>query len=96
MIKWPDLCRKHRPRLGTLLRLGAPNVQLVLARGNITNTDELLIILSEPDNEPAAVLIRWPAAASVASPAAFPTTASKITAWLPAPPYGSHSTRQSG
>jgi hypothetical protein len=54
--------------------------KLVLARGNITNTDELVIILSEPDNEPAAVLIRWPAAASVASPAAFPATASKITA----------------
>jgi hypothetical protein len=53
--------------------------KLVLARGNITNTDELVIILSEPDNEPAAVLIRWPAAA-VASPAAFPATASKITA----------------
>jgi hypothetical protein len=54
--------------------------KLVLARGSITNTDELVIILSEPDNEPAAVLIRWPSAASVASPAAFPTTASKITA----------------
>ena len=35
--------------------------KLVLARGHITNTDELVIILSEPDNEPAAVLIRWPA-----------------------------------
>jgi hypothetical protein len=54
--------------------------KLVLARGNITDTDELVIVLSEPDNEPAAVLIHWPAAASVASPAAFPTTASKITA----------------
>lgn len=32
--------------------------KLVLARGNITNTDELVIILSEPENEPAAVLIR--------------------------------------
>ena len=45
-----------------------------------TPADELVIILSEPDNEPAAVLIRWPAAASVAFPPAFPTTASKITA----------------
>ena len=54
--------------------------KLVLARGDITATDELVIILSEPDNEPAAVPIRWPAAASVASLAAFPTTASKITA----------------
>jgi hypothetical protein len=49
--------------------------KLVLARGTITNTDELVIIL----NEPAAVLIHWPTAASVVSPAAFPTTASKIT-----------------
>jgi hypothetical protein len=38
-----------------------------------------VIVLSEPDNEPA-VLIHWPPAASVASPAAFPTVASKITA----------------
>jgi hypothetical protein len=54
--------------------------KLVLARGTITNTDELVIVLSEPDNEPAAVLIHWPPAASVASAAAFPATASKITA----------------
>jgi hypothetical protein len=54
--------------------------KVVLARGDITPTDELVVVLSEPDNEPAAVLIHWPAAASVASPAAFPTTASKITA----------------
>ena len=54
--------------------------KLVLARGEITATDELVIVLSEPDNEPAAVLLHWPKAASVASPAAFPTTASKITA----------------
>ena len=54
--------------------------KLVLARGAITNTDELVIVLSEPDNEPAAVLVNWPPAASVVSPTAFPTTASKITA----------------
>jgi hypothetical protein len=54
--------------------------KLVLARGDITPTDGLVIVLSEPDNEPAAVLIHWPAAAPVASPAAFLTTASKITA----------------
>ena len=40
--------------------------KLVLARGDITPTDELVIVLSEPDNEPAAVLIHWPAAAPVA------------------------------
>jgi hypothetical protein len=54
--------------------------KLVLARGGISPTDELVIILSEPNNEPAAVLIHWPSAPSVASPATFPTTASKITA----------------
>jgi hypothetical protein len=46
--------------------------RIELARGNITQSDELLIELREPDNEPGAVLIHWPAAASVASPAAFP------------------------
>jgi hypothetical protein len=66
----------------------SPNAQLVLARGNITNTDELIIILGESDNEPAALVIRWPAAASVASRAAFPTTASKITAVVASAPYG--------
>jgi hypothetical protein len=54
--------------------------KLVLARGDITANDELVIVLSEPDAEPATVRIHWPAAPSVASPAAFPTTASKITA----------------
>jgi hypothetical protein len=54
--------------------------KLIHARGDITATDELVIVLSEPDNEPAAVLIHWPKVASVASPAAFPATASKITA----------------
>jgi hypothetical protein len=53
--------------------------KVVLARGDITSTDELVIVLSEPDNDPAAVLIHWPAAASVASPTVFPATASKIT-----------------
>jgi hypothetical protein len=70
--------------------------KLVLARGDISPTDELLIVLSEPDNEPAAVLIHWPSAASVASPAAFqPRLARSLPSWL-APPYGSHSTRPSG
>jgi hypothetical protein len=31
--------------------------KLVLARGDITATDELVIVLSEPGNEPDAVLI---------------------------------------
>jgi hypothetical protein len=53
--------------------------KLVLARATISPTDELVIILSEPGNEPAAVLIHWPAAASVASPTVCPTTPRKIT-----------------
>jgi hypothetical protein len=51
-----------------------------LARGTINQSDELLIELRQPDNMPATVVIVWPAAPSVASPTAFPTTASKITA----------------
>jgi hypothetical protein len=43
---------------------------------------------ANPTNEPAALVIRWPAAASVASRAAFPTTASKITAVVASAPYG--------
>jgi hypothetical protein len=70
--------------------------KLVLARGDITATDELVIVLSEPDNEPAAVLIHWPQAASVASPAAFPTLRARSLRSSPAPPYGSHNTRRGG
>jgi hypothetical protein len=51
-----------------------------LARGSITSSDELLIELREPNDMPATVVIVWPTAVSVATPAAFPTTASKITA----------------
>jgi hypothetical protein len=51
-----------------------------LARGSITSSDELLIELREPNDMPATVVIVWPKAASVATPAAFPTIASKITA----------------
>jgi hypothetical protein len=51
-----------------------------LARGTINQSDELLIELRQPDNMPATVVIVWPAAPSVASPTAFPTTASKLTA----------------
>jgi hypothetical protein len=50
------------------------------ARGTINQSDELLIELRQPDNMPATVVIVWPAAPSVASPTAFPTIASKITA----------------
>ena len=50
------------------------------ARGTINQSDELLIELRQPDNMPATVVIIWPTAPSVAAPAAFPATASKITA----------------
>jgi site-specific DNA recombinase len=48
------------------------------------NPEAIKIAQSDEDRmvriRPSAVLIHWPAAASVTSPAAFPTTASKITA----------------
>jgi hypothetical protein len=49
--------------------------KLVLARGTITAADGLIIVLNQSDSEPSAVLIVWPAAASVASPTAFPDIA---------------------
>jgi hypothetical protein len=70
--------------------------KLVLARGDISALDELVIVLSEPDNEPAAVLIHWPPAASVASPTAFPTRPARSPRSSPAPPYGSHNTKHGG
>ena len=70
--------------------------KLVLARGDISPTDELVIVLSEPDNEPAAVLIHWPPAASVASPTAFPTRPARSPRSSPGPPYGSHNTKHGG
>ena len=60
--------------------------KLILARGDITPTDELVIVLSEPDNEPAAVLIHWPSAASVASPTVSRPPLARSPQSLPAPP----------
>lgn len=60
--------------------------KLILARGDITPTDELVIVLSEPDNEPAAVLIHWPSAASVASPRCSRPPLARSPQSLPAPP----------
>jgi hypothetical protein len=59
-----------------------------LAHGKISNTDEMLIELRESDNEPAAVLIHWPAAASVASPATFPARPARSRPLLPHKIYG--------
>ena len=50
-----------------------------LAHGKISNADELLIKLPKPDDMSATVVIVSPTAASVTSPVAFPTVASKIT-----------------
>src|SRR5215217_28460 len=81
VVERPGRCwNTAGPRRNTYETGVHPMPKLVLARGDISPTDELVIVLSEPDNEPAAVLIHWPPAASVASPTAFPTTASKITA----------------
>jgi hypothetical protein len=43
--------------LGTPMHLGVLTPKPVLAEGTITNTDALVIVLSGPDNQPAAVLI---------------------------------------
>jgi hypothetical protein len=49
--------------------------KLVLARGDIRATDELVIILSEPENEPAAVLIRW----AYHQPAVIPAASARMS-----------------
>jgi hypothetical protein len=48
---------------------------LTLAAGQITAADELTVELVNPPDAPAAVLIRWPAAPSVADPRRFPAVA---------------------
>jgi hypothetical protein len=42
-----------------------------LARGKITNNDELTIELLEPPGRPAAIRITWPGNASITTPAQF-------------------------
>jgi hypothetical protein len=50
----------------------------ILASGQITRTDELLVELLEPDELPASILITWPQAPSVVDPRRFGTTANAV------------------
>jgi hypothetical protein len=65
-----------------------------LARGTINQSDELLIELRQPDNMPATVVIVWPPAPSVASPAAFPPPLARSRLSWRAPRYGSRNTKR--
>jgi hypothetical protein len=49
-----------------------------LASGQITNSDAIVIVLSEPEDIPASVIIHWPAKPTVVDPRRFPDTASII------------------
>jgi hypothetical protein len=46
-----------------------------LASGQINSTDHLVIILSEPDDMPASVIIHWPVKPTVVNPRAFSAAA---------------------
>ena len=97
VVERPGRCwNTAGPRRNTYETGVHPMPKLVLARGDISPTDELVIVLSEPDNEPAAVLIHWPPASSVASPMAFPTRPARSPRSSPGPPYGSHNTKHGG
>jgi hypothetical protein len=50
----------------------------ILASGQITRTDTLLVELREPDEFPATVLITWPQAPSVVDPHTFGATANAV------------------
>jgi hypothetical protein len=42
-----------------------------LAAGQLTNADAITIVLSEPDNIPASVVIHWPTKPTALDPRAF-------------------------
>ena len=42
-----------------------------LASGQITNSDALVVVLSEPDDIPAAVVIHWPQQPTITTPASY-------------------------
>jgi hypothetical protein len=50
----------------------------ILASGNVTPTDTLLVELREPDEFPATILITWPQAPSVVDPRRFGATANAV------------------
>jgi hypothetical protein len=50
----------------------------VLAEGQITNSDAIVIVLSEPDDIPASVIIHWPSKPTDLDPRRFGETAAII------------------
>ena len=58
-----------------------PNV--VLASGRITHTDQLSVELVQAIEIPPAILMRWPAAATVTDPRRFPAAALAVIARTP-------------
>jgi hypothetical protein len=50
----------------------------ILANGQITLADTLLVELREPDEFPATILIIWPQAPSVIDPRRFAATANAV------------------
>jgi hypothetical protein len=52
--------------------------KILLAEGQLTPSDRLVIELVEALETPPVVLLRWPAAPSVADPLRFPVVANAI------------------
>jgi hypothetical protein len=50
-----------------------------LARGNITRAHEITVVLQEPADSPAIILIRWPGEATICTPHQLQATAAKAT-----------------
>jgi hypothetical protein len=50
----------------------------ILASGQITPTDTLLVELREPDEFPSAIFITWPQAPTVVDPRRFGATANAV------------------
>ena len=53
----------------------SPSSITVLASGQITPTESVVVELVEADETPAVILIRWPLKATVCHPRRFPDTA---------------------
>jgi hypothetical protein len=49
-----------------------------LASGQITNSDAISVILSEPDHIPASVVVHWPTKPTVIDPKSFGDSASIV------------------
>jgi hypothetical protein len=49
-----------------------------LASGQITATEAITIILSEPDDMPSSVIIHWPEKSTVVNPRRFRDTAAAV------------------